>query len=148
MTEIIRIPNIEKYTQNIINGELILTPREKYITEDELSRTILSHSTILECLVTKGEEVISTKTKYMNILQDIWKSMPTQKILQTTSFNMVLINKEDAGYKWSSVLNLSIQYKNAKYTMVEILNMIKVNGYSMKISIKLETEQIIKYKIN
>lgn len=84
----------------------------------------------------------------MNILQDIWKSMPTQKILQTTSFNMVLINKEDAGYKWSSVLNLSIQYKNAKYTMVEILNMIKVNGYSMKISIKLETEQIIKYKIN
>jgi len=28
MSEIIRIPNIEKYTQEIINGELILTPKK------------------------------------------------------------------------------------------------------------------------
>jgi len=27
MTELIRIPNIENYTQEIINGELILTPK-------------------------------------------------------------------------------------------------------------------------
>jgi len=29
MTEIIRIPNIEKYTQEIINGELILVSDHK-----------------------------------------------------------------------------------------------------------------------
>jgi hypothetical protein len=28
MTELIRIPNIENYTQEIINGELILTPKK------------------------------------------------------------------------------------------------------------------------
>jgi len=27
MTELIRIPNIENYTHEIINGELILTPK-------------------------------------------------------------------------------------------------------------------------
>jgi len=42
MTEIIHIPNIEKYTQEIINGELILTPKENYITEDELNRRLYS----------------------------------------------------------------------------------------------------------
>ncbi len=31
------IPNIEKYTQEIINGELILIPKESYITEDEFN---------------------------------------------------------------------------------------------------------------
>ena len=51
MTEIISIPNIEKYTQEIINGELILTPKENYITEDELNRSILTSSKILNCIV-------------------------------------------------------------------------------------------------
>ena len=34
MSEIIRIQDIEKYTQEIINGELFLTPEYSYITED------------------------------------------------------------------------------------------------------------------
>jgi hypothetical protein len=61
MTEIIRIPNIEKYTQEIINGELILTlkrvPFETYITEDEFNRTILNSSKIVECIVKDGEKI-------------------------------------------------------------------------------------------
>ena len=63
MSEIIRIPNIEKYTQEIINGELILTPKESYITEDEFNRTILNSSKILDCIVKNGEDIISNKSK-------------------------------------------------------------------------------------
>jgi hypothetical protein len=149
MTEIIRIPNIEKYTQEIINGELILTPKENYITEDEFNRTILNSSKITDCIVKNGEEIISNKTKYQSILKDIWKSMPTQKILQTTDFNMKLTEEDGIdGYNWSPELKLSIQNKDAKHTMKEILNMIKVNNYSIKISIRLGTGQIIKYKFN
>jgi hypothetical protein len=147
MTEIIRIPNIEKYTQQIINGELILTPKESYITEDEFNRTILNSSKILYCSVENGEETISNKSKYRSILNDIWISMPVQKILQTTTFNMKLTNENGLnGYKWSPKLNLSIQSKDANYTMKEILNMIKVNNYSIKITIQLETNTIIKFK--
>lgn len=32
MAEIIRIQNIESYTQEIVNGTLILTPKLNYIT--------------------------------------------------------------------------------------------------------------------
>ena len=75
--------------------------------------------------------------------------MPTQKILQTTTFNMKLTNENGFdGYKWCSKLNLCIQNKDAKYTMREILNMIKVNNYSIKITIQLETNAIIKFKLN
>ena len=149
MTEIIRIPDIEKYTQEIINGELILTPKENYITEDEFNIILLNSSKITECIVKNREKIISNKRKYTTILRDIWKSMPIQKILQTTNFNMKL-TKEDGknGYIWCQELKLSIQNKDSKYTMKEILNMVKVNNYSIKISIILETGQIINYKFN
>lgn len=35
MNEIIRIPNIEKYTMEILNGELILTPKKQYINHEQ-----------------------------------------------------------------------------------------------------------------
>ena len=149
MSEIIRILNIEKYTQEIINGELILTPKENYITEDEFNNILLNSSKILDCIVKNGEEIISNRTKYKGILIDIWKSMPTQKILQTTTFNMKLTNEHGInGYNWCSELNLSIQNKDATYTMKEVLNMIKLNNYRIKISIRLGTGQIINYKYN
>ena len=146
MTEIIRIPDIEKYTQEIINGELILTPKENYITEDEFNIILLNSSKITECIVKNREKIISNKRKYTTILRDIWKSMPIQKILQTTNFNMKL-TKEDGknGYNWCQELKLSIQNKDSKYTMKEILNMVKVNNYSINLTIKLETGKIIHF---
>jgi hypothetical protein len=75
--------------------------------------------------------------------------MPTNKILQTTTFNMKLTDVHGIdGYEWSSQLKMSIQSKDANYTMKEVLNMIKVNNYSIQISIRLATGQTINYKFN
>jgi hypothetical protein len=149
MAEIIRISNIENYTQEIINGDLILTPKEIYITEEELDKVILTKSNIIECIVKHGNMVISKRIKYMGILNDIWCSMPTQKVLQTTTFNMKLSNENGLkGYSWYPKLNLSIQRKEAKYTLKEILNMIKINKYSIKLIIRIETNKIINFKFN
>ena len=148
MAEVIRIPNIENYKQEIINGELILTPRQIYITENELILTQITHSIIKECLVKQGEEIISTNTTYRSILVDIWKSMPTQKILQTTEFNFKLSNENgEKGYKWCSDINMSFQNKDAKGTLKEILNMVKVNKLHIKLTIKLESGQNIYFKL-
>jgi len=148
MSEIIRIPNIENYTQEIINGELVLTPKENYITENELNITQITHSTIKECVVKKGEETISNATSYRSILVDIWKSMLVQNILQTTTFNFKLTNENGKkGYRWCSDINMSFQAKDAQGTLKEIINMIKVNKYTIKLSIKLETGRIINFKI-
>jgi hypothetical protein len=74
--------------------------------------------------------------------------MPAQKILQTTTFNFKLTHEDGKkGYKWRSDINMSFQNKNAQGTLKEIINMIKVNKYTIKLSIKLETGRIIYFKI-
>ena len=149
MTELIRIPNIENYTHEIINGELILTPKKQYITESEFNMMSFLHSTIEECEIKKEEEIISTTCKnYRSVLVNIWKFMPTQKILQTTTFNFKLTNENgEKGYKWCDDIQMSFQNKDATGTLKEILNMIKVNKLNIKLSIKLETGRIVHFKI-
>ena len=148
MTQIIRIPNIENYTQEIINGELILTPKKDYMTENELNITRFTHSMIEECLIKKEEENISTQTSYRAVLVDIWKSMPTQKILQTSTFNFKLTNENgENGYNWCDDIHMSFQNKNARGTLKEIIHMVKVNKLTIKLSIKLETGRIVHFKI-
>ena len=148
MTELIRIPNIKNYTQEIINGELILTPKKQYMTENELNMTQITHSTIEECIIKKEEENISTNTSYRSVLVDIWKSMPTQKILQTTTFNFKLTKEiGEKGYKWCDDIHMSFQNKDATGTLKEIVNMVKVNKLTIKLSIKLETDRIVHFKI-
>ena len=148
MTEIICIPNIKNYTQEIINGELILTPKKQYMTENELNMTEITHSTIEECIIKKEEENISTNTTWRSVLIDIWKSMPTQKILQTTTFNFKLTKENgEKGYKWCDDIHMSFQNKDAKGTLKEIINMVKVNKLTINLSIKLETGRIVHFKI-
>lgn len=148
MSEVIRVINIDKYTQEIINGELILTPKKQYITENELNLMQITHSNIEECLIKKEDEIISTKKKYRSALVDIWKYMPAQKILQTTTFNFKLTNENgEKGYNWCDDIHMSYQNKNAKGTLMEIIKMVKVNKFTINLSIKLKTSQIIHFKI-
>ena len=147
MTEQIRIQNIENYTQKIINNELVLTPKKQYITENELIMTKITYSTIEECLIKKDNVIISTNTNYRPILVDIWKTIPTQKILQNTTFNFKLTNENGVkGYTWCNDINMSLQSKDAIGTLKEILNMVKVNKLTIELSIKLETGRIIHFK--
>ena len=148
MTELIRIPNIGNYTLEIINGELILTPKKQYITENELNMTLITHSTIEECIIKKEGVNISTNQNYRSVLIDVWKSTPTQKILQTTTFNFKLTRETGVnGYKWCDDIHMSFQNKDAKGTLKEIVNMVKVNKLTIDLSIKLETGRIVHFKI-
>jgi hypothetical protein len=150
MSDIIRIPNISKYTQQIINDELILTLRKIYIEEEDFNKLCLKSSKINECNIkNNNNDIISTQKRYRSILNDIWKTMPTQKILQNTTFNCKLTNEKGLnGYDWNKDLNMSIQGKDANLTMIEIIKMIKLNRYSLDMSIKLKEGKEIYFKIN
>jgi hypothetical protein len=149
MSDIIRIPNISKYTQEIINDELILTLRKTYIDEEDFNKLCLKSSVINESVISENDNIISNKKRYRSILNDIWKSMPTQKILQNTTFNCKLTNEKGLnGYDWNKDLNMSIQGKNANLTMIEIINMVKLNKYNMDISITLSEGKTIYLKVD
>jgi hypothetical protein len=153
MSEIIRIRNIINYTQEIIDEDLILIPKNRIITSQFEFLNNYNHSfnssTIVECIIIndKNKEIISNhQTKYTSILQDIWKSMPTQLIIQATTFNFKLTNENgNKGYKWCPELMMSYQRNDAKGSIIEILRMCNLNNYSINIKIKLSSNAIINF---
>ncbi len=87
-------------------------------------------------IITRQKNIIVYYTIYGNQCQH-------KKFLQTTTFNIKLSKETgNSGYWWSEDLKLSIQRKNAKLTFKEILNMIILNNYHIKISICLESEKL------
>lgn len=146
MTDIIRIPDINKYNITIENNELILTPIVKYriVSEIDIENINLCSSTIMNCNIMNNEEIISNKTKYISILIDIFKSLPIQQIVQNTSINIILKDeKGNKGYKFYPELNISIQNKDANGTMKEIIKFVKLNNYKIEIYIKLNNLETI-----
>jgi len=149
MEGVIRIPNIETYGQEIIDGDLILTPIKIYIEEFEFMRLSFKGSTILSCLVKENDRIISDKKKYRSLMIDIWKTMTPKKIFQNSSFNFELRNMYgEKGFKWCNVINMSFQSKDAEGTIKEIINMIHLNKYKIDISIKTEEGMVYHFKID
>ena len=149
MSDIIRIENISSYIQEVIGDTLILKPKNKILTEEELSMTSLTKSKITSCsIVDNNDKVISKKKQYQPILTEIWKSMPSQKILQNTTFNFKLGDeKGEKGYNWNEKINMSYQGKDSNGSMREIIHMCKLNNYKIDISIKLENNKNINFKL-
>jgi hypothetical protein len=152
MSDIITIPNINNYTQEIINGNLILTPIIKIITsEKELLNYSFNNSTIIGCIIKNNEnnEIFSVKKgiiSAMEILIEIWKSMPKLLILQTTTFNIKLTDEHcNSNYKWCPQLLMSYEEKDTRDAIIEILKMCNVNNYSIDIKIMLSSDQVINF---
>lgn len=144
---IIEIFNIENYRLQIKNNTIILYPEYKYVTYEELLNTDITKSKILNCSVTnKLNEVISDKKKYRRVLLDIWKTMPTQKIIQNSSFNIKLTNENTKGYIYVDELKYSFQSKDAKSSLQEIIHICNLNNYSIEIKIELENKIVIYFK--
>ena len=146
MTEVITIMNIENYDTEIINGNLILTPKVVYVNEINFEDPLLKRRfTILEC------EINSKKThnvKLIEILTFIYTQMSTNKILQQTllDFKLEKIDGKD-GYKWNENVKMSIKSSSHILCLRELVNMIKFNKYTLSIKIKLSDNNQIETRL-
>lgn len=168
MSEIIHIPNIHRYTMEIKDNILILTPKEpqlcvsassetsetSYITEDELWKTDITHSKVNQCVIRKNHKPIinylshDKSPKYHSIVTELWKTMTPKKIIKHTTYNVELSNKNGKkGFYWCKELGLSFQRKCAKGTLAEIIYMVKMNKMSMDLSICLHDGEIIHFRV-
>ena len=148
--ETIRIPNIEMYEQEIINGELILTPKKLYTKEEEIINFDFKGSRIEECVIKneEGEHINISKKTYRNILIKTWKNIPFQKIMLNTRFNFKLTRENgNKGYNFCSEIGASFQDKEARLTFIEIIHMIKINKMFIDISIKLHNNKMLYFKV-
>lgn len=79
MAKQIIIPKIEDFNIEFINGDLVATPKKKYIGECDLTNYNFVHSNIVESDksteygVKSRHETVSTATAYNTIIKDIYK---------------------------------------------------------------------------
>jgi len=140
------INNISKYSFQIINNNLYLTPLEIYLKDYEVYRYELKKSEIIEA---SFNDMIIKSPSYYKVLKIIWKKTPINIILQHTIFNFKLdidSIKGDDSYIWNEEINLAFQTRNLNHTFKEIVNMCKINNYKINLKIKLSNDNIILFR--
>lgn len=82
----------------------------------------------------------------MGLLIDVWKTMSIERVIQTTKFKFSLKDEsENNMLVWYEEINMYVATKDANNTFKELLNMIKINNYSILISIKLKEGRVIQF---
>lgn len=140
------INNISGYTFQIIDNRLHLTPINEYLKEYEVYRYDLKKSEILEAKL-NGE--IIRHPNYYKILKLIWKETAINIILQHTIFNFKLSIDDIKGndnYIWNDDIKLAFQTRNLNHTFKEIVNMCKINKFTIELKINLKNKNIILFK--
>ena len=144
MNNTIAIQDIQEYTQQIINGNLVLTRIIPFVDEATLFQKNLRGSTILECKINNINNDIK---KYKKLLINLYSTTDIETILQTTILNMSQQEIYDRGFEYYNNLGVSIQGANARRTLKEITNIITLKNYSMELKIKLKDNEIIRFII-
>ena len=140
----ITIPNIQEFTQQIINGNLVLTRTLPFIDEATLFQKNLRGSTITECKINNINNDIH---KYKKILIYLYSITDIETILQNTILNISQQEIYDKGFEYYNRFGISIQGADARRTLKEIINIIKIKNYSMELKIKLKNDEIVRFII-
>jgi len=144
MDNTITIPNIQEFSQQIINGNLVLTRTTPFINEATLFQKNLRGSTIVEC---KINNINNDMHKYKKLLIYLYSTTDIETILQNTILNISQQEIYDKGFEYYNQLGVSIQGADARRTLKEIINIIKIKNYSMELKIKLKNDEIIRFII-
>ena len=144
MDNTITIQNIQEYTQQIINGNLVLTRIIPVVDEATLFQKNLRGSNILECKINNINNDIK---KYKKLLINLYFTTDMETILQNTILNISQQEIYDKGFEYYTNLGISIQGADTRRTLKEIINIIKIKNYSMELKIKLKNDEVIRFII-
>ena len=86
------------------------------------------------------------KYGFLNNIKINWYT-DIETILQNTILNISQQEIYDKGFEYYKQLGVSIQGADARRTLKEIINIIKIKNYSMELKIKLKNDVIIRFII-
>lgn len=122
----------------------IIIPDEKKEKEETVFNKNLSDSHPCE-MILNGEKK-KTKSWHSTLIY-LYSKIDRKTILNNTTLNITTEKKKIKGFKEYPNLGLSIQYTNSSKVLKEIINMVRVNNYSMKLKIKLKNDEIIYFRM-
>jgi hypothetical protein len=144
MENTITIPNIEEFTTQIVNGNLVLTRIYPYLDEKTLFQKKIEASNIIECKINKINIGIN---KYNKLLIYLYSSTDLQTILENSNLNISLLEKHQKGFNYYKELGISIQRVSARITLKEIINIVKIKNFHMELKLKLDNDEIIRFNV-
>ena len=114
------------------------------ISKEDLMKKDLAHSKIVYSRI-NNFDIYKFNLSYKGVLKILYGMIPKETIVEHTKFNIKKYKFNDNGYKWDEDLGLSIQGKDAKHTLAEIVMFTEIQKFNMYIMIELENEEIIEY---
>ena len=138
----ITIYKIEDFTQQVIDGNLVLTRINPFIEEGDLFKKDLRGSLIIECKI--NNEFVDVK-KYKKLLLTLYNDTDIDTILQNTILNISQQEIYEKGFDYYNHLGLSIQGADTRRTLKEIINILKLKHYRMELTIKLKNDEIVRF---
>ena len=140
----IEINYLQDYTVQFGINCMILERIEQYLSEILLFEKEIKGSKIIGCIVNDKNSNIN---KYHQLLIYLYSEVDLNTILQNSTLNISLDKISEKGFKYYDNIGLSIQSVEARKTLKEIINIVKVMNYSLELRIKLKNEEIIRFKI-
>lgn len=144
----IRIPNINLYTIEFHNNTLILVPKMRHLTSDDVMSMMFTYSKIVQSTIKKTDSkptptiVSNGRTSYRSVLLDVFASLPRPL---PTHFKVLTGNMHGVnGYQWCKELDLSIPSKSATDTLREVVRLVQCNKYSLDMEIELQSGERIR----
>jgi hypothetical protein len=115
-----------------------------HINEYALFQKELTHSSILECKI-NGRNV--HVKKYKKLLICLYYTTEREDIMSNTTLNITQEKRNIKGFKYYDQLGISIQSADARRTLKEIINIIKLKGWTMELTIKLsKNDELVHFK--
>ncbi len=113
---------------------------------DEIFGIDLTYSKVISCIINNNK---LRNLSYRGILIHVLQNMNRKTMLEQFSFNYSLKNMNSVGgYYWCKDLKISFQAKGAQHTLKEIIRLVYINNWSLKIKIKQFNTKIICYELN
>jgi len=144
MSNTIVIDNIEEFTQEVVNGGLVLTRIIPFIDEATLFQRNLRGSTIIGC---KFNGVQINMKKYMKLLLFIYSTIDKETILQHSVLNVTQAEIRVKGFRYYNQWGISVQNVESRRTLKEIINIVKIKSYQLELKIKLKTGEVVGFNI-
>ena len=131
-----------------INNNIISENRKKYQTVLKDIWSTMRKEVLLEKTTYNMREInennVLPNTNTNNIVHSLSDILPN--IINLSDILPNIINESDRSRFIINSLQLSIRCKEAKGAIKEIINMIKVNNYSIEMYLKLKNNHIFYYK--
>lgn len=146
----INIPDISNYNISFINNTLVLIPRipleiKQEYNLDNILNNDFKNSKIQECIINNTKKDIH---HYRTVLLYIY-GISDKKIIITNSKCNIRTDKINThGFKWYEKIGLSIQGCDANKTILETVNMCKLQQIKLVLDVLLSNNVLVKIIVN